>query len=62
VIDDRLTKHWVEQRRARERARAGLPPSWRDDRRPEMADVREAYVEAIARLHRPALRIVREED
>jgi hypothetical protein len=31
-----------------------LPPSWRDDPRPEMDAVRETFVEAIVSMQRPS--------
>jgi len=58
VVDERLLKHWKRERTARERARAGLPPSWRDDPRPEMDAVRETFVEAIVNMGRPSLTLV----
>jgi hypothetical protein len=53
MIDTRLLAHWQRERGARERARAALPASWRNDSRPRMRDVREAYVEAMLELKRP---------
>jgi hypothetical protein len=53
MVDKRLLIHWQRERRARERARAALPPSWRHDPRAAMADVRETYVEGIVEMRRP---------
>jgi hypothetical protein len=52
MVDQRLLEHWRRERRARERARASLPTSWRSDPRPAMADVREAYVEGMVDMRR----------
>jgi hypothetical protein len=52
TIDDRLLNHWRRERAARERARAALPTSWRNDSLPGMHEVREAYVEAMLELKR----------
>ena len=54
MVDERLLQHWKRERTARERVRAGLPPSWRDDPRPEMDAVRETFVEAILSMQRPS--------
>jgi hypothetical protein len=58
VVDERLLQHWKRERTARERVRAGLPTSWRDDPRPEMDAVRETFVEAIVSMRRPSLKLV----
>ena len=58
MVDERLLQHWKRERTARERAREGLPPSWRDDPRPEMDEVRETFVEAMVSMRRPALKLV----
>ncbi len=50
MIDDRLLKYWERESAARARLRSSLPPSWRDDPRPNMDVVRELYVEAMLRL------------
>jgi hypothetical protein len=50
MIDDRLLEHWTQERAARDRLRDALPPSWRNDPRPNMDVVRELYVEAMLRL------------
>jgi len=52
MVDRRLLDHWERQRDARDRLRRQLPPSWRDDPRPKMAEVREAYIEAMLDLKR----------
>jgi hypothetical protein len=54
VADTRLLEYWRRERRARERARASLPASWRRDPRALMVDVREMYVEEIVELRRTA--------
>ena len=53
MIDRRLLRHWQRERPARERLRASLPPSWRDDPRPKMDEVRELYVEGMLRMWSP---------
>jgi len=53
MIDRRLLGHWQRERAARERLRASLPPSWRDDPRPKMDEVRELYVEGMLRMWSP---------
>jgi hypothetical protein len=58
VVDKRLLQHWKREQTERERVRAGLPPSWRDDPRPEMDAVRETFVEAIVSMRRPSLKLV----
>jgi hypothetical protein len=50
MIDDRLLTYWERESAARTRLRNSLPPSWRDDPRPNMDVVRELYVEAMLRL------------
>lgn len=50
MIDRRLLSHWERERRAREHARASLPETWRRDPRQAMADVRETFVEGMARM------------
>lgn len=52
MVDRRLLHHWQREQRARQRARASLPPSWRRDPRAAMADVREAYVEGLVEMRR----------
>lgn len=47
MIDDSLLEHWRRKHASREHARASLPASWRDDPRPQMQDVCEAYIEAM---------------
>jgi hypothetical protein len=58
MIDRRLLEHWERERAARERLRAALPQSWRDDPRPNMDIVRELYVEAMLRLKHDPSRLV----
>jgi hypothetical protein len=54
MIDDRLLEHWEREQTARARLRDSLPPSWRDDPRPDMDVVRELYIEAMLRMkHEP---------
>jgi hypothetical protein len=55
MVDRRLLIHWQREQRARQRARASLPPSWQRDPREAMADVREAYVEGIVAMRRRPL-------
>lgn len=63
MIDNRLLDHWQRERTARDQARAALPPSWRDDPRPKMHDVREAYIEAMVNLKRsPRLAAINHDD
>jgi hypothetical protein len=50
MIDDRLLGHWERERATRARLRDSLPPSWRNDPRPDMEVVRELYVEAMLRV------------
>jgi len=50
MVDDRLLEHWTRERAARDRLRNALPPSWRNDPRPNMDVVRELYIEAMLRL------------
>jgi hypothetical protein len=52
MVDRRLLIHWQREQRARQRARASLPPSWRRDPREAMVDVREAYVEGMVAMRR----------
>jgi len=56
MVDRRLQDHWQRERAARTRLRRALPPSWRDDPRPKMDEVRERYIEAMLDLNRPASR------
>jgi hypothetical protein len=58
MIDRRLLDHWQRERAARARLRRSLPPSWRDDPRPKMEDVRELYVEAMLRMEPQLVRPV----
>jgi hypothetical protein len=53
MVDRRLLEHWQREHAERTRLRESLPPSWRDDPRPKMEDVREVYVEAMVQLRRP---------
>jgi hypothetical protein len=53
MIDDRLREHWERESAARDRLRNALPPSWRNDPRPNMDVVRELYIEAMLRLKQP---------
>lgn len=55
MVDRRLLEHWQQERAARARLRRSLPPSWRDDQRPKMAEVRERYIESMLQLSRPAV-------
>lgn len=52
MIDTRLLEHWQRERDARERLRRSLPPSWRDDPRPKMDEVREMFIEGMLRTQR----------
>lgn len=52
MVDRRLLIHWQREQRARRRARASLPPSWRRDPREAMVGVRETYVEGIVAMRR----------
>ena len=57
MIDDRLLEHWERAQASRARLRDSLPPSWRNDPRPNMDVVRELYIEAMLRLkQQPAAR------
>jgi hypothetical protein len=58
MVDRRLLQYWERERAARERLRDSLPPSWRDDPRPNMDEVRELYIEAMLRLKQPSIRPV----
>jgi hypothetical protein len=58
MVDRRLLEHWQRERAAREKLRDSLPPSWRDDPRPNMDVVRELYIEAMLQLKRPPIRPV----
>ena len=59
MIDDRLLAYWERESDARARLRKQLPPSWRNDPRPNMDIVRELYIEAMLRLkQQPAVRPV----
>jgi hypothetical protein len=58
MIDRRLLEHWQRERAARARLRDSLPPSWRNDPRPNMDEVRELYIEAMLQLKRPSVRPV----
>jgi hypothetical protein len=49
MVDGRLVKHWETLQSARGRARASIPLSWWRDPRPEMQEVIDAFVEAVAR-------------
>jgi hypothetical protein len=55
MVDRRLETYWRRERRERERARASLPPSWVNDPRPEMVDVRETFVEGLVDLRRESV-------
>ncbi|HEV8179826.1 MAG TPA: hypothetical protein VGP54_05940 [Gaiellaceae bacterium] len=57
MIDRRLLEHWEKEQSSRARLRDSLPPSWRNDPRPNMDVVRELYIEAMLRMkqdQRPA--------
>lgn len=54
MIDSRLLTHWQHERGAREQLRRSLPPSWRDDPRPKMDEVRELWVEGMLEIRRAA--------
>ena len=60
MVDGRLLKHWEQLRTARGQARAAIPVSWWRDPRPEMQDVIDAFVEAVARRadERPSPRTI----
>jgi hypothetical protein len=49
MVDGRLLKHWEQLQTARGQARAAIPSSWWRDPRPEMQEVIDAFVEAVAR-------------
>ena len=49
MVDGRLLKHWEQLQTARGQARAAIPSSWWHDPRPEMQEVIDAFVEAVAR-------------
>jgi hypothetical protein len=49
-VDTSLLRQWKRQQAARIGARNTLPSSWRDDPRPEMQVVTDAYVELLARI------------
>ena len=49
MVDGRLLKHWEQLQTARGQARAAIPVSWWRDPRPEMQEVIDAFVEAVAR-------------
>lgn len=53
MLELRLQDHWKRERANRERIRTALPPSWRDDPRPEMLAVCDVYVEAMLRAKHP---------
>ena len=53
-VDTRLLGYWKQQQRTRLGARKNLPASWRNDPRPEMHAVTEAYVELLARIKQPS--------
>jgi hypothetical protein len=50
MIDRRLLEHWEREQSSRARLRDSLPPSWRNDPRPNMDVVRELYIEAMLRM------------
>jgi hypothetical protein len=56
MIDHRLLDHWQRERDARAHLRDSLPPSWRNDPRPNMDVVRELYVEAMLDMRRSGAR------
>ena len=47
-VDRRLLNYWQREQVARRKARAALPPQWRNDPRPEMHQVVDVYVELLA--------------
>jgi hypothetical protein len=47
--EGRLLKHWEQLQLARGQARASIPSSWWRDPRPEMQEVIDTFVEAVAR-------------
>jgi hypothetical protein len=47
-VDSRLLNYWQREQVARRKARAALPPQWRNDPRPEMHQVVDVYVELLA--------------
>jgi hypothetical protein len=49
MVDGRLLNHWEQLQTARGQARAAIPTSWWRDPRPEMQEVIDAFVEAVAR-------------
>ena len=57
MIDRSLLEHWEKEQSSRARLRDSLPPSWRNDPRPNMDVVRELYIEVMLRMkqdQRPA--------
>ena len=58
MIDRRLLEHWQRQNAARRQLRAALPPSWRDDPRPKMDEVRELFIEGMLRMRGPTAPMV----
>jgi hypothetical protein len=64
AVDRRLLGYWNRQQAARRQARTNLPSSWRDDPRPEMHEVTDAYVELLARIkqERPRLHALTYDD
>jgi hypothetical protein len=60
MLDQRLLMHWRREQRTRRQARASLPATWRNDPRPEMAAVREAYVEGIVSMRRTTMPLRRD--
>jgi len=53
MVDRSLLEHWCQERAARERIRRSLPPSYRNDPRARMDEIREGYVEAMLQMARP---------
>ena len=57
MIDTSLLEHWQRERKARERARASLPASWRDDPRPRMRVACEIFIETMLEMNRASSRV-----
>jgi hypothetical protein len=58
MIDYRLLEQWQRAHATRERARASLPASWRDDPRSKMREVCEVFIEAMFQMNQPSGNVV----
>jgi hypothetical protein len=58
MIDYRLLEQWQRASTARERARASLPASWRDDPRSKMREVCEAFIEGMLQMNQPSRNVI----